>query len=56
VGGDQIGQEQAPKEPRRHTDRQEEAGPAWDPPLPIRRDAAARHDDADSVCYQQNSR
>ena len=45
VGGDQLCQEQASKQPREHADREEEAGPAGDPPLAVERDAAARHDD-----------
>ena len=47
MGGDRLRQEHAPKEPRQHAHGEEEAGAARDPPLPIQRDAAARHDDVD---------
>ena len=39
----QLRDEQTPKQSRQHTHRQEEAGPAGDPTLAIRRDAAARY-------------
>ena len=40
-------QEQSAEQPREDPDREEESGPAGDPTLAVRRDAAARHDDVD---------
>ena len=42
VGGDELCQEEASKQPREHAHRKEEAGPAGDPPFALERDAAAQ--------------
>ncbi len=47
VGIGEPGQEEPPEQAGEHPHRQEEAGPACDPSLPIVRDAAARHDDVE---------
>ena len=44
VGGAELVQEQAPKQPREHPHGQEEARPAGDPARAIQRDPAPGHD------------
>ena len=45
VGGGQPFEEQATEEARKHPDGEKEAGPAGNPMLSVRREAAARYDD-----------
>ena len=49
----QIVQEQPPKHPRQHPDRQEEPRPAGDPALPVRRNATAGNQKMDVRMMQQ---
>ncbi len=45
--GGKLRQDQPSEQTREHAHGEEEAGPAGDPALAIRRDAAARHDHMD---------
>ena len=47
MGGDELFQKQLAEQPREHAYGEEEAGPAGDPALAIKRDAAARHNHVD---------
>jgi len=49
----QVMQEQAPKHPRQHPDRQEEPGSAGDPALPVWRNAAAGNEEMNVWMVQQ---